>query len=133
MDPTTQERASQLIRQFYPDFNQRNIDQIMPHFTADIDWPNGMTGGRERGHAAVRAYWTNQWQQINSQVTPISYRLVDDRVILEVHQLIKDMNGSVISDSVVFHTYRFSAEKIAGMDISEQVPDFGRAISPIPT
>ena len=91
-----------------------------------------MTGGRECGHAAVRAYWTAQWQQINSQVTPISYRLVDDRVILEVHQLIKDMTGSVISDSVVFHTYRFSADKIAGMDISEQVPEFGQSISATP-
>lgn len=129
-----QEQVARLINQFYPDFNKRNIELIMPHFTqdVDVDWPNGMTGGRERGHAAVRAYWTDQWQRINSQVTPISSRVAGDRVILEVHQLVKDMEGAVISDSVVFHTYQFSDGKIAQMDISDQIPGHGVSISATP-
>ena len=117
-----------LIGQLYPDFNARNIDQILPLFSTTVDWPNGMTGGREIGHDAVREYWTNQWQQISSKVTPISYRLVDEKIALEVQQTITDMEGEVISSSVVFHTWCFENGKVARMDISEDVPDFAAAI-----
>ena len=75
-----------LVEELYPDFNARNIEKIMPHFTSEIDWPNGMTGGREIGKEAVREYWINQWKVINSQVTPLSYRVVDEKVVLEVQQ-----------------------------------------------
>lgn len=114
-----------LLNHLYPDFNQRNVEQIIPHFAVDADWPNGMTGGREVGHEAIREYWTNQWEVINSKVTPVSYRVVDDRVILEVHQLVKSMDGETLSDSVVYHTYKFADGKVARMDISEDVPAFG--------
>ena len=120
--------ARMLIDVLYPYFNARKLDEIMPFFAADADWPNGMTGGRELGHEAIRTYWTNQWAMINSQVTPISYRVDGESVSLEVHQLIKDMAGEVLSDSVVFHDYEFAARKIAKMDISESVSDTARSL-----
>ena len=119
--------VTQLLHQLYPDFNARNIERIMPHLAVAADWPNGMTGGREIGLDAIRAYWTSQWKEIDSKVTPLSYRIVDGQVILEVHQLVKDMAGEVLSDSVVYHTYTFVDGKIARMDISEDVPQ--RALS----
>ena len=127
-----EKEVSQLLNQLYPDFNERNIEQIMPHFSVDADWPNGMTGGREVGHQAIREYWTNQWTVINSKVTPLSYRVVDRRIILEVHQLVKDMEGEILSDSVVYHTYKFVEGKVTKMDISEVVPEFGALISATP-
>ena len=33
--------------------NARKLDEIMPYFAADADWPNGMTGSRELGHEAI--------------------------------------------------------------------------------
>ncbi len=66
-----------------------------------------MTGERAIGHEAIRAYWTNQWMEINTEVIPISYRFVDNQVIVEVHQLIKSMDGATLSDSVVYHSYSF--------------------------
>ncbi len=116
--------VAKLLDQLYPDFNARNIEQIMPHFASDADWPNGMTGGREIGHQAIRAYWSAQWSVINSQVSPVSYRVVDNQIVLEVEQLIKDMDGNTLADSVVYHTYQFVDGKITKMDISEAVPDF---------
>jgi len=113
----------ELLTKLYPEFNARNIEQIMPHFAVCADWPNGMTGGREVGHDAIRAYWTHQWTIVNSQVTPISYRVVGDKVVLEVHQLVKDIEGSTLSDSIVYHAYTFADGKITRMDISEKVPD----------
>jgi len=127
-----EKEVRQLLSQLYPDFNDRNIEKIMPHFAVNTDWPNGMTGGREIGHQAIREYWTDQWSVINSQVTPISYRVVGDQIILEVHQLVKDMEGETLSDSVVYHTYLFVNGKIVKMDISDSVPDIGRSTSATP-
>ena len=127
-----EKQVSQLLGQLYPDFNERNIEQIMPHFAADADWPNGMTGGREIGHQAIREYWTAQWSVINSQVTPVSYRVVGDQIILEVHQLVKDMEGETLSNSVVYHTYKFVDGKITKMDISDAVPELGASTSATP-
>ncbi len=124
--------VTQLLRQLYVDFNARNIERIMPHFAADADWPNGMTGGREVGHDAIRGYWTNQWTVINSQVTPISYRFADGYVILEVRQRVTDMEGETLSDGVVYHTYSFTDGKIARMDISADVPEVGASVDAIP-
>ena len=128
-----EKEVTQLLSQLYPDFNARNIERIMPYFAVDADWPNGMTGGREVGHDAIREYWTNQWMVINSHVTPISYRVVDEQIILEVHQLVKDMEGETLSDSVVYHTYKFVDGKITKMDISEDVPEFGSSVVATPT
>ncbi|CAN0500169.1 unnamed protein product, partial [Scytosiphon promiscuus] len=111
-----------LLEQLYPMFNARNIEQIMPHFSVNADWPNGMTGGREIGHDAIREYWTNQWMVIDSKVTPISYRVVHGHFILEVHQLVKDMEGKTLLDGVVYHTYKFVDGKIERMDISSNIP-----------
>ncbi len=118
------EEVSKLLTQLYPDFNKRNIGQIMPHFAPEADWPNGMTGGREVGHQAIRKYWIDQWQVIDSTVTPISYRVVSEHIVLEVHQLVKDVSGATLSDSVVYHTYQFVDGKITKMDISTAVPEF---------
>jgi len=37
---------------------------------SDVDWPNGMEGGRVRGHDAVRGYWTRQWQSMEIETRP---------------------------------------------------------------
>ncbi len=100
-----EEEVALLLNHLYPHFNARHVDR----------------------HDAIRTYWRNQWATINSQVTPISYRVADGRVILEVHQLVKDMEGATLSDSVVFHTYTFANAKVARMDISDAVPAFGES------
>ena len=79
--------VSVLVETLYPLFNAREIDAIMPYFMEDADWPNGMTGGREVGHAAIRRYWSDQWLVINSQVTPVAYRVSGDhRRIAKPHK-----------------------------------------------
>jgi hypothetical protein len=127
-----EKELSLLLSQLYPDFNDRNIEQIMPHFAVYADWPNGMTGGGVVGHDAIRDYWTNQWSVINSKVTPLSYRLVEKQIILEVHQLVKDTQGETLSNSVVHQTYDFQDGKITKMNISEEVPEFGELTVAIP-
>lgn len=39
----------QLLRRAYEAFNARDIDAALALMHLDVDWPNGMEGGRERG------------------------------------------------------------------------------------
>jgi hypothetical protein len=47
-----------LLRRASEAFNARDIYGALALMHPDVDWPNGMVGGRECGHVAVRAYWT---------------------------------------------------------------------------
>jgi hypothetical protein len=40
----------------YRAFNARDIDAAVALLHPDVNWPNGMDGGRVRGRDAVRAY-----------------------------------------------------------------------------
>lgn len=107
------------LRDLYAAFNSRDIDTVLGALTQDVDWPNGMNGTREIGHAAVRAYWLAQWQVIDPSVEPVT---VSDRpdgaVDVEVHQVVRDMSGAVQNDRIVHHVYHFDAAGlVTRMDI----------------
>jgi SnoaL-like domain len=86
----------------------------------DVDWPNGMEGGRERGHAAVRAYWTRQFGLIDSYVEPVGFEVDrEGRVVVDVHQVVRDLEGAVLSDGRVRHTYTFRDGLVERMEIEQ--------------
>jgi ketosteroid isomerase-like protein len=110
--------AESLIRRAYDAFNARDIDGALATLQPDVDWPNGMEGGRELGHDAVRAYWTRQGQLIDPHVEPES--ISDDehgRVVVEVHQLVRDLDGKLLADQRVQHVYTLRDRLIERMDI----------------
>jgi len=86
----------------------------------DVDWPNGMEGGREHGHAAVRDYWMRQFKIIDSRVEPEHMEIGEDgRVTVDVHQVVRDLDGNVMSDGYVHHVYTFRDGLVAGMEIRD--------------
>lgn len=88
--------------------------------TEDVDWPNAWEGGRVVGHDAVRDYWTRQWAEIDPEVQPQSFRaLLDGRIEVTVHQLVRTPDGSLLSDGTVLHTYAFRDGLVARMDVAE--------------
>jgi hypothetical protein len=102
----------------YRAFNARDIDTVLALMTPDVDWPNGYEGGRVLGQAAVRDYWLRQWRDIDPTVQPKGIGvLTDGRVALDVHQVVKNRQGAVLSDATVRHIYRLKNGLIAGMDI----------------
>jgi hypothetical protein len=114
---TEEERV---LRQAYQAFNDRDIDAALALMHRDVDWPNGMEGGRERGHAAVRGYWTRQFEVIDSHVEPVGFEVREDgRVAVDVHQIVRDLEGAVISDRRVRHAYTLRDGLVARMDIEE--------------
>jgi uncharacterized protein (TIGR02246 family) len=117
--------AEARFRAIYRAFNDRDADRLLTHMTDDVDWPNAWEGGRVRGREAVREYWDRQWATIDPRVEPERVRrLPDGRVEVEVRQTVRALDGTVLSDGRVCHTYACRAGLIARMDVSEaSAPD----------
>lgn len=109
------------LSRLYQDFNERDIDAVLAHLHANVIWPNGWEGGYVQGHDEVRGYWLRQWQEIDPKVEPVSFhpRLNGD-IAVDVHQLIKDLNGQVLSDGQVIHVYTFEEGKVRKMIIESK-------------
>jgi hypothetical protein len=114
------EPEQQMLRRAYAAFNARDIDGALELMDADVDWPNGMEGGRVHGHADVRAYWTRQFAVIDSHVEPVSFTECEDgRIAVTVHQVVRDTAAKVLADQEVRHVYSISDGLIVRMDIEE--------------
>ena len=105
------------LKRVYEAFNARDLETALSLMHDDVDWPNGWQGGRITGRDAVRDYWTGQFESINSQVEPESFTESGDRVAVTVHQVIRDLDGNVMSDGTVKHVYTFKDGLVARMDI----------------
>ena len=110
----------------YRDFNNRNIDGVLEHLAPGVDWPNGMTGGREVGREAVRRYWTKQWSEIDPRVEPLDIAFDDaGKAHVRVDQLVRSLEGKVLLNRQVEHVYEFEGPFVSRMTIVEleQVDD----------
>jgi hypothetical protein len=102
----------------YRAFNARDVDAVLAVMAPDVDWPNGMEGGRVRGHRAVRDYWTRQWRLIDPSVDPVGFAIDDaGRILVDVHQVVRDLAGAVTADQVVQHVYELRDGLITRMEI----------------
>ncbi len=114
-------REEERIRRAYAAFNARDIDGALALMHPDVEWPNGMEGGIERGHAAVRAYWTRQWTMIDPHVEPLAVR--HDPAggwVVEVHQVVRARDGSLLADRRIRHVYALDEDGlIRRMEIQE--------------
>jgi hypothetical protein len=110
----------ELLTEAYLAFNRRDMDAVLALMSADVDWPNAMEGIRAVGIEEVRAYWTRQWKQFDPKVEPV--HIADEergRIVVDVHQIVRDLNGRVLVDQMVQHVYRIENGLIARMDIRE--------------
>jgi ketosteroid isomerase-like protein len=109
-----------LLRTIYAAFNHRDIDAVLTAMHPEVDWPNGMEGGRVYGQEAVRQYWQRQWEQINPVVEPRSFHTdPTGAIVVEVHQVIRDLSGALLADRMVQHVYRIQDGLILSMEIKE--------------
>ena len=109
-----------LLQRAYAAFNARDIDGAFATMAPDVIWPNGMEGGVVHGHEGVRAYWTRQWGMINPHVDPVGFdEDASGRVIVHVHQVIRDNAGQLLMDRMVDHIYTLKDGLIQSMEIRE--------------
>ena len=107
-----------LIEQAYSAFNKRDIDGALALMTEDVSWPKASEGGRVVGKEEIRAYWTRQWGEFDPRVEPLAITKGDGgKVRVRVHQLVKTLQGDVLSDSEVLHVFTMNSGLIAAMDL----------------
>ena len=108
----------ELLRAAYAAFNARDIDAALALMTPDVAWPKAFKGGFVRGHEEVRAYWTEQWSEINPHVEPIVFYPKDaGQVLVEVHQVVRALTGAVLADEHVGHRFTIEHGLIQAMEV----------------
>ncbi|MEM1308029.1 MAG: nuclear transport factor 2 family protein [Cyanobacteria bacterium P01_H01_bin.153] len=108
----------ELLRTAYTAFNARDIDTALTLMTPDVHWPRAFKGGFVRGPEEVRAYWTEQWNEINGHVEPVAFHTEDDgQVLVEVHQVVRDLTGTVLADEHVGHRFAIENGLIQAMEV----------------
>jgi ketosteroid isomerase-like protein len=108
----------ELLTKTYSAFNVRDIDAVLAVMHPDVDWPNGWEGGRVYGHQAVRDYWTRQWESIDPHVEPVGFDTDEaGRTVAKVHAVVRNREGSIISDEMIEHVYRIEDGLIKSMEI----------------
>jgi hypothetical protein len=108
----------ELLETVYAAFNRRDVDGVLAWMRPDVDWPNGMEGGRVHGCDQVRAYWRRQWGILDPHVEPV--RMEDNEAgdtVVDVHQVVRDLSGNILKDQIVQHVYCFRDGLIERMDI----------------
>ncbi|MES2477074.1 MAG: nuclear transport factor 2 family protein [Verrucomicrobiota bacterium] len=116
----------QLLKKTYAAFNARDIDAALVCMTAEVAWPRAFKGGFVRGPEAVRAYWTEQWSEIDPHVEPVSFHPESaENWLVEVHQVVRDLTGALLAEGTVGHRFTFANGLIDKMEVcefSEPVP-----------
>jgi hypothetical protein len=110
-----------LIQQAYSAFNKRDIDGALALMTEDVSWPKASEGGKVVGKEEIRAYWTRQWAEFDPHVEPLAITEEDGgKVRVRVHQLVKSLQGELLSDSEVLHVFTMNSGLIAAMDLGDE-------------
>lgn len=108
----------ELLQRVYAAFNRREIENVLSNMCPDVDWPNGMEGGRELGKEAVRKYWRRQFDIVNPHVEPQSFATeLDGRMAVDVLQVVHDKAGKLLVDQIIQHVYEFRDGLICSMEI----------------
>jgi ketosteroid isomerase-like protein len=108
----------ELLQKIYAAFNRREFETVLAAMHDDVDWPNGMEGGRVPGKSAVRGYWKRQFEMFQSTVEPKNFaREADGRIAITVHQVVHDKAGTLVADQMVRHVYEFRDGLIQSMEI----------------
>jgi hypothetical protein len=110
-----------VIEQAYSAFNKRDIDGALALMTQEVSWPKASEGGKVIGKEEIRAYWTRQWGEFDPYVEPLAMAEEDGgKTRVRVQQLVKSLQGDVLSDSEVLHVFTVKSGLIAGMDLGDE-------------
>jgi hypothetical protein len=110
-----------VIEQAYSAFNKRDIDGALALMTQDVSWPKASEGGKVVGKEEIRAYWTRQWSEFDPHVEPVAMTEADGgKTHVRVHQLVKSLQGNILSDSEVLHVFTVDGGLISAMNLGHE-------------
>ena len=83
----------ELLRAAYAAFNARDLTPPSPPWPRTWLGRKAFKGGFVRGHQEVRAYWTEQWSEIDPHVEPVSFHPEGaGRILVDVHQVVRGLD-----------------------------------------
>lgn len=110
-----------LIERAYSAFNERDVDSALALMTEDVSWPKASEGGKVVGKEEVRAYWRRQWGEFDPIVQPLTITEGEGgKVRARVHQVVRSLEGEVLSDSETLHVFTVSGGLIASMHLGDE-------------
>ena len=110
----------ELLKHVYERFNARDMETVLAVMHEDVVWANGMEGGHVHGRDGVRSYWTRQWAIVDPHVDPVGFSIgPKGEIIVEVHQVVHDLAGSLLVDQSVGHIFRVENGQIKRFDIRD--------------
>ena len=108
----------ELLHAAFAAFNTRDIDAALALMTPDVVWPRAFKGGFVHGPEEVRAYWTEQWSEINPHVEPVSFYSEENwRILVDVHLVVRDKAYAVLVDEHVGQRFTFENGLIQAMEV----------------
>jgi len=111
-------REVEVLKLLYARFNARDLEAVLTALREDVIWANGMEGGHVRGRDGVRSYWKRQWAMIDPHVEPVDFATGSDgEVVVEVHQIVRDLQGKVLVDQMVGHIFQIENGLVKRFDI----------------
>lgn len=113
----------ELIRRVYEAFNRRDIEAVFDLMSDHVDWPNAMEGTMIHGKDAVRSYWKHQWELVDPRVDPVEItEQPSGATLVRVNQVVKTLDGTIISEGPIDHEYRIENGLIVRMDVRDDAP-----------
>ena len=96
----------QFLQDLYDAFNRREIETIISSMRPDVKWANGLDGGFVYGREEVREYWTEQFKSIQPELETLRFETdKDDRDVVTVHQIVKDLQGNVLAETTIYQIF----------------------------
>ncbi|NBB16228.1 hypothetical protein GVN21_12750 [Caulobacter sp. SLTY] len=106
-----------LLTRFYKALDQRDVEGIVATLHPDVDFPDQIDGGRRRGVAALRDYWTNAFTMIHAISTPSAFKALGDSAMLAtVHHHVSSLAGKLWYEGTVQYRFEFRDGLIVRMD-----------------
>lgn len=110
----------EFLQNLYDAFNKREIETIISLMRPDVKWANGLEGGFVYGRDAVREYWTNQFKAIQPELETLKFETDENnRNVVTVHQVIKDLQGNVLTGATVHQIFTIEDGLISLYEIGE--------------
>ena len=110
----------EFLQNLYDAFNKREIETIISSMRPDVKWANGLEGGFVYGRDAVCQYWTDQFKVIQPELETLKFETDDNnRNVVTVHQIFKDLQGNVLVDATVHQIFTIGDGLISLYEIGE--------------
>jgi hypothetical protein len=108
------------IERAYSAFNARDVNGALALMTEDVSWPKASEGGRVVGRDEIRAYWARQWSEFDPHVEPLAMTQEEGgKIRVRVRQIVKTLQGDILSDSEVVHVFTMSDGRISTMSLGD--------------